>query len=280
MFEQVKKRLVTMGRAHRWLCWPILALLTAIYCAQGLCDHLRHAAGAARKVGVEAAAQLIRDGKRLHIWMRTKALPLSMERGRRAYHALRRRGLCARDWARARLPVCAACVCSRAAVFCALAQRTATRATSALRREWTAARRGMPQRAMAAAMALVLCLGMLPASAFAVEENAEPAATTCAHEHDETCGGLPPVEPAAPAAPVCTCGAGVDGDGNPMDTTARGDLSKFTDQPNAWAVEAVQWAVGAELISGKGGGILDPGGQATRAETAKILTNFAALPQD
>ena len=56
-------------------------------------------------------------------------------------------------------------------------------------------------------------------------------------------------------------------------TSAKGDLSRFSDSGKAspWAVEALRWAVGAGLISGKGGGILDPGGNATRAEAASIL---------
>ncbi len=55
-----------------------------------------------------------------------------------------------------------------------------------------------------------------------------------------------------------------------------GDLTQFTDaaQISDWAKENVAWAVGAELISGKGDGILDPLGNATRAEVAAILHRF------
>ncbi|MEG1858429.1 MAG: S-layer homology domain-containing protein, partial [Pseudoflavonifractor sp.] len=64
-----------------------------------------------------------------------------------------------------------------------------------------------------------------------------------------------------------------------MDASVKGNLSKFSDQPSEWSAESVGWTVGAGIISGKGNGILDPMGKATRAETAKILTNFADLPQ-
>ena len=61
-----------------------------------------------------------------------------------------------------------------------------------------------------------------------------------------------------------------------MDISARGDLSAFTDGASTsdWAEEAVAWALGSGLLSGKGGGILDPQGTATRAEVAVILTAF------
>ena len=60
------------------------------------------------------------------------------------------------------------------------------------------------------------------------------------------------------------------------DTTQTGDLSQFTDEAEIsdWARENVAWAVGAGLISGKGNGILDPLGNATRAEVAAILQRF------
>ena len=41
-----------------------------------------------------------------------------------------------------------------------------------------------------------------------------------------------------------------------------------------WAQEALRWAVEKGVLNGKGGGILDPGGEATRAETAQMLKNF------
>jgi len=55
------------------------------------------------------------------------------------------------------------------------------------------------------------------------------------------------------------------------------ELTSFVDASatSDWAEEAVRWAVGAGLLSGKSGGRLDPAGQATRAEVAQILTNFS-----
>lgn len=41
-----------------------------------------------------------------------------------------------------------------------------------------------------------------------------------------------------------------------------------------YAVPAIQWAVGSGLINGKGGGVLDPQGSATRAEVSAILARF------
>ena len=56
--------------------------------------------------------------------------------------------------------------------------------------------------------------------------------------------------------------------------SASGDLAAFTDRPDPWAAEAVGWAVGEGLLTGKGGGVLDPRGQATRAEAAAVLQRF------
>lgn len=60
------------------------------------------------------------------------------------------------------------------------------------------------------------------------------------------------------------------------DTTKTADISDFADgnKTSAWAVPAMQWAVGTGLISGQGDGILAPNGTATRAEVAQILMNF------
>ena len=41
-----------------------------------------------------------------------------------------------------------------------------------------------------------------------------------------------------------------------------------------WALDALRWATENGIINGKGGGILDPTGQATRAEAAQMLKNF------
>ena len=60
------------------------------------------------------------------------------------------------------------------------------------------------------------------------------------------------------------------------DRSKQGDLSVFLDaaQVSDWAKEAMSWAVGEGLLSGKGSGVLDPTGTATRAEVAQILMNF------
>ncbi len=59
-----------------------------------------------------------------------------------------------------------------------------------------------------------------------------------------------------------------------LDTTAKGDLAVFNDQPDSWAQETVRWAIGTGIIAGKGSGVLDPNGHATRAETAAMLTRY------
>lgn len=55
-----------------------------------------------------------------------------------------------------------------------------------------------------------------------------------------------------------------------------GNLNAFSDRGkiSSWADESVAWAVGTSLLQGKGGGVLDPRGRATRAETASLLTRF------
>ena len=54
------------------------------------------------------------------------------------------------------------------------------------------------------------------------------------------------------------------------------DMSQFTDRREIsdWATASLSWAVGSGLISGKGNGILDPKGSATRAEAAAILQRY------
>ena len=47
-----------------------------------------------------------------------------------------------------------------------------------------------------------------------------------------------------------------------------------SDQAGDWALGALCWAVNQGIMNGKGGGILDPGGYATRAETAQMVKNF------
>lgn len=62
-----------------------------------------------------------------------------------------------------------------------------------------------------------------------------------------------------------------------LDTTEKaGEVSAFSDgdKTSPWAADAIAWATGAGLISGKNGGLLDPTGNATRAEVAVILQRF------
>lgn len=46
------------------------------------------------------------------------------------------------------------------------------------------------------------------------------------------------------------------------------------DQVSPWAADPLRWAVEGGIVSGKGSGILDPQGTATRAEAAQMLKNF------
>ena len=59
------------------------------------------------------------------------------------------------------------------------------------------------------------------------------------------------------------------------DTSACGSLSAFGDgaETSSWAVESMQWAVGSGLLQGSNG-MLNPTGNATRAEVAQMLLNF------
>ena len=64
-------------------------------------------------------------------------------------------------------------------------------------------------------------------------------------------------------------------------TFARADLSKFSDagSVSSWARDAMSWANAVGLVNGVGGGRLNPGGQATRAQVAAILHRFRELAQ-
>lgn len=63
------------------------------------------------------------------------------------------------------------------------------------------------------------------------------------------------------------------------DVSARGDVSAFSDADkiSPFADDAITWATGTGILGGKGEGILDPGGKATRAEFAAMLNRFCAL---
>ncbi len=58
--------------------------------------------------------------------------------------------------------------------------------------------------------------------------------------------------------------------------TQRDPLTSFTDADKIadYAKDAMSWCVAMGFINGKPGGILDPAGNATRAEIAKVLTAF------
>ena len=62
-----------------------------------------------------------------------------------------------------------------------------------------------------------------------------------------------------------------------MDTTARADLSGYTDAGDisAYAVEAMSWANAEGFITGTTATTLKPQGSATRAQVATILTRYA-----
>lgn len=62
-----------------------------------------------------------------------------------------------------------------------------------------------------------------------------------------------------------------------LDTSQKSNFSKFADASsvNAFAKEAMQWAVGTGIISGKDNGTrIDPQGNASRAECATIINRF------
>ena len=64
-----------------------------------------------------------------------------------------------------------------------------------------------------------------------------------------------------------------------MDTTARGDLSGYRDgdETSGWAADAMAWAVGSGIITGKSDTVLDPLGTASQAEVATMLERMVAL---
>lgn len=60
------------------------------------------------------------------------------------------------------------------------------------------------------------------------------------------------------------------------DTSASARISQFKDfsRVSNYAMQSVEWAVGEQLIGGKGNGLLDPRGKATRAEVASIFQRY------
>ncbi len=63
------------------------------------------------------------------------------------------------------------------------------------------------------------------------------------------------------------------------DMTVKGNLNNFSDhaQVASYAQEAVSWAVGTGLMTGKSGNLLDPKGSATRAEVAAMFQRLESL---
>lgn len=63
------------------------------------------------------------------------------------------------------------------------------------------------------------------------------------------------------------------------DTSVKAELSHFPDasKVSGYAQEALEWAVGNGIITGKGTGNLDPLGEASRAECATIIMRFMKL---
>jgi len=63
------------------------------------------------------------------------------------------------------------------------------------------------------------------------------------------------------------------------DTSTKAELGHFPDvsSVSGYAQEALEWAVGNGIITGKGNGNLDPLGEATRAECATIIMRFMKL---
>lgn len=63
------------------------------------------------------------------------------------------------------------------------------------------------------------------------------------------------------------------------DVSATSDTAQFDDtaKVSGWAADAIEWTVGAGLITGNGAGILDPQGNATRAQVAAILQRFVEI---
>jgi hypothetical protein len=64
-----------------------------------------------------------------------------------------------------------------------------------------------------------------------------------------------------------------------FDVSGEADLTKFkdADKVSSWAKDAMAWANANGIITGKGSGILDPGGNAERAEIAAMVQRFCKL---
>lgn len=63
---------------------------------------------------------------------------------------------------------------------------------------------------------------------------------------------------------------------NNIDVSVKQSLESFSDhnRVSKWSLDAMQWAIGNKLISGKSNSMLDPTGTVTRAEAAVIIERF------
>lgn len=61
-----------------------------------------------------------------------------------------------------------------------------------------------------------------------------------------------------------------------VDVSGQTSLAGYHDAASVsgWAEDAMQWAVAASIITGKGHGTLDPKGNATRSEIATIMMRY------
>ena len=64
------------------------------------------------------------------------------------------------------------------------------------------------------------------------------------------------------------------GFGNTAEGTGQTLDFSDADKVSDWALDAVRWAVSEGILNGRGGGTLDPQGEATRAEAAQMLMNL------
>lgn len=80
-------------------------------------------------------------------------------------------------------------------------------------------------------------------------------------------------------AKILAAYAGYCGYFDPDEDYSYVDLEEFSDgwTISGWAEPWVRWAIDCGLLTGKGNGILDPGGQASRAEIATIFMRFCQM---
>lgn len=64
-----------------------------------------------------------------------------------------------------------------------------------------------------------------------------------------------------------------------LDVTSSADLSGYSDAAaiSGYAHDAMSWAVAQQIFSGVGGGVLNPGGTAERAQVAKVLMQLGGV---